>query len=413
MVAPRRSGALADAPAAPAKPHGIPASPAAALAAALRAPLAAALLVVLTALAAAPGARAQVRDPLGAQPDESERPLLSKVVEDSVMELLSQGQTLLIRETNPHAGPPRDHPQAWQLFLDALACMLRSVGDPALDDRRGPALLAEHGFRMNILRPRPGGYPCLVTLNNGIRADEAAAYLLDFRDWHYRTQRLPSPKGCWIGQGVRCWSEGGRDYAAVCMLGLGEDIVPTWLQRLRLEGEAWAPYDTRELGTPGNRTAVSMSGPRGVFPRLEVVEAEPSRLFLSPPAQFVVLLRTEYEVHADSLMVASRSLNPSYFGPATWVMEALVRGHREWADPYVQRPATLDSLARLPWSQATTGWALERYSQHFDTVVTSHAAVGRLRLYSARDGNRRVLTGYEREPAKAPVQDAPTGKVDR
>src|SRR5204862_316401 len=89
-----------------------------------------------------------------------------------------------------------------------------------------------------------------------------------------------------------------------------------------------------------------------------------------------------YEVRADSLKFVRRRLDPSYYGPGAWAMEALARGHREWAAPFVDSREVLDRLAALPWAKARSGWKLVSYSAHFDTLTCAHPVMGRLTLYA-------------------------------
>jgi hypothetical protein len=129
-----------------------------------------------------------------------------------------------------------------------------------------------------------------------------------------------------------------------------------------------------------------------------VVQLEASKLFEAAPSAQTVQLRSDYELHADTLLLIKQGLDPSFFGPPVWVMESLARGHRDWALPYVSRPSMLDSLAALPWPQAKEGWKLESYSARFDTILVSHPAAGRLRLFGGKDGRRWMMTGYRVEP---------------
>jgi hypothetical protein len=345
--------------------------------------------------------------------------VLSRAVEDSVMQLVSQGQTLLIRETEPRSAgnaPPKDHPQAWQCFVDALDILLRVMGARALDDSRGPAYLNLHGLRINVQHPYRLGYPVLLTFYNDARGDETACFLIDrFAGRHVIRRLLASPSGSWAGQAVRAWSQGGGEYAAVQMQGLGANLSQCLLLVLRREGETWQTVSTHGVETFGERVTLGFSQSREGFPGLDVVQLEDSKLFESAPGSQTVQFRSRYEVRADTLVRQSRSLDPSYFGPSTWVMESLARGHREWAQPYVARPALLDSLAALAWPKAKSGWRLEHYSQRFDTLIVSHPAVGRMTMFSGMDGPRRVLLGCRLESAAAPrpAHRRPPGKARR
>jgi hypothetical protein len=358
-----------------------------------------------TSRAASAALQGQGSEPTPAASPDDQPVVLSRAVEDSVMQLVSQGQMLLIRETEPRTagvGAPKDHPQAWKCYVDALEILLRVAGARALDDSRGPAYLNSHGLRINVQHPYRLGYPVLLTFYSDARSDETACYLVDRTPAHHFTRRLVVPiPGSWAGQAVRAWSQDGRDYAALQMQGLGANLSQCLLIVLRREGEAWQIVSTRGVETFGERVTLNFTLPRSGFPGLEVEQLEDSKLFESAPGSQTLMFRNSYEVRADTLLLQSRTLDPSYFGPSVWVMESLARGHREWAQPYVARPGLLDSLAALAWPKAGSGWRLEKYSTRFDTLIVSHPAVGRMIMFSGMDGRRRVLLDCQLEPAAA------------
>ena len=77
-------------------------------------------------------------------------------------------------------------------------------------------------------------------------------------------------------------------------------------------------------------------------------------------------------------------------------MEALARGHREWAAPFVDSREVLDRLAALPWAKARKGWKLVSYSAHFDTLTCAHPVMGRLTLYAAQSRTGYKVTAFDR-----------------
>ncbi|MBI5836152.1 MAG: hypothetical protein HZB25_02795 [Candidatus Eisenbacteria bacterium] len=340
-------------------------------------------------------------------PQETGPLVLPRAVEDSVLQLVSQGQTLLIRETDPkYTGPALDHPKAWQCFIEALHVLVVALGDRVLEDSRGPQYLTDHGLRANVQRSKQRGFPILVTFYNGMRPDETALYLMDRTPTGVGSVRLPSPDPCcFSGQAVRAWTEGGRDYAIMSLQGVGSAVSRYSLQVLRRDPEGWKPVATYDESRFGRNATVGLDSPTSEFPRLDVIQIQVSNLFSNPPTQTNVLLRSRYEVHADSLHTRSRGLDPSSFGPSSWVMEALARGHKEWALPYARSAAALDSIAALPWDKASSGWRLESFGARFDTMTVSHPAVGRLRVFGGQRDRRWAYFGYEVDTSTPPAPE--------
>jgi hypothetical protein len=358
------------------------------------------LLAVWVGVLCAVPARAQ-EEPQAPAPPPTGPLVVPHAAEDTVMELVSQGQVLLIRETEPRGeGDPKDHPLAWKYFLDGLCCLLRSVGDRVLDDSRGPQYLTDHGLRVNIQRPKPHGFPVMMTFYNNARPQETAVFLIDRQDGRYFTQRIvPNPACCWTGQALRAFSEGGHDLAVLHLQGVAPVMNQYRLLWMRRGPDGWLPQREGGLELFGERVTFGLNSPSKAFPTLDVVSMENSKLFTNPPSEHITMLRSVYEVHSDSLRQLTRGMDPSSFGPSVWVMEALARGRREWALPYVSRASMLDSLAALPWAKAREGWNLERNSARFDTLLVSHPAAGRFEMYTAQVDRRLLMTGYRAAPA--------------
>ena len=327
---------------------------------------------------------------------------LPKALDDSLTTLLAEAQATCLREGDPSA-PQRDHPTAWAKEQVVLERLLTFASDSILKGFAAQNYFTDRGARLRYPYYAPHLYPRLVGFENTQRPEEAGSFLLEPVGGGWRFQRLAGEDTCcWHATKMRPWKEAGGEYLLVLFQRFSPQAVQFMVQRLARTPQGWQVLSSDGGNRFGPRYSLDMIASEGAAPWVEAMEMEKSDLFTHPPAETWIKWLRVYESHADSLHRVRELLGDSYFGPPTWVMEAMARQRPQLAAPYVTDEQVLEKFSRLPWGRARTGWKFESWSAHHDTLTCSHPAVGRLTIYCAADQGKLKVSDYRLEPAGAP-----------
>ncbi len=369
----------------------------------MKAPVRLALFMLLLAGFPAPEVRAADAAPATAPAPTPLVVELPKSVEDSVLQSLSEMQSLLIRETNMDpASQPQDHPAAWPKAVRALDLTLSHSDDSIFDRMMAYSFFGQRGTPVGSVRMGRGLYPVAVVFYNSSRMDETYTLLYDRTASGERVYLPIHPEQpcCWHPTALQSWQEGGHTFTVLTLEAVGTGRSEFAHQIYEKKGDRWEWRRTQMGSALAPRSTSALVEFQPPAPRIEVLAPDTSRVFMNPPFLPLTVRSRIYELSADSSRLLSEKLHDSFLSPGAWAMECFARRHPEWARPYAADTTVLHQMSRWPWDRLRTGWKFESASRSLDTLNISHPALGRVTLYSRIIGRRKLFTGFHVDPLK-------------